>query len=171
MLPRELQFELKPRRASLGLRLALAGMCLAFTAVALAWLVPQQLEVRRLQQAVRDAQSAAQNVGQAVPARSPAPAPWQVTADQDGKLFALTADARLLEVERCTDSTIAVRRLQFDEATGDATVEVEADGRSRLDALMDCLTGPQASRRWRMASVEVAQNANASGLVKVVIRR
>lgn len=170
MLPRELQFELKPRRELPWLKPAMVATCLLLAATPLMWLVPRQRELDRLRDELDQVSRQSAASRQPAPASGPAPA-WQTTAEQDGKLFALTADARLLEIERCTDSTIRVRRLQLDEATGDASVDIDVDGRSRLDALVECLTGPQATRRWRIASVEVAQEASASGLVKVVIRR
>ena len=169
MLPRDLQFELKPRRALPWLKPVVAVTCLLLAGVLLTWLVPRH-ELDRLRDELDQLSRQSLAARQPAPASGPAPA-WQTNAEQDGKLFALTADARLLEVERCTDSTIRVRRLQLDEATGDTSVEIEAEGRTRLDALVECLTGPQATRRWRIASVEVAQEAGASGLVKVMIRR
>lgn len=160
MLPTPLQFEFKPRRDLPGLRLAVVGLVLLLTAGALAWLVPRQLELNRLQAAASEAAANA-----AVQPRSPsasAPQTWHEMADQDGKLFALTLESRLLEIERCTGDKTTVTRIAHDEQAGRTTLDLTVATADDLSGLVGCLnTGVGSDHRWRLATVEALPPAAA----------
>lgn len=166
---RDLQFDLRPRRARRAWRLvaaAAAGLALG----GLAW----QATLRQAEQEERERQAAAEA---ARSAQRPAPrAAWEAAAEEDGRLFDLTVDARLLEMERCTDDRMTVER--FVHSAPDDTTSMELrvpDGRA-IDELLQCLHADGSERpAWRLVSVEAA-GASSTGPAdpanyRVVVRR
>jgi hypothetical protein len=172
MPPPPLQFEFTPRRAAPWLLVALVGLCVAIVAVALAWLWPRQQELNRLREEAR--RVAAEAVPMPAGAAS-RPMPWQESAEQEGRLFALSLESRLLEIERCTDAKSQVSRVAHDELAASTTLEVTVATPDDLSALLNCLnTGADANHRWRLMGVETAQSTSTTPLAgarKAVIRR
>jgi len=174
MLPTPLQFEFKPRRDLPGLRLAVVGLVLLLAAGALAWLVPRQLELNRLQAATSEAAANAV-VQPGSPSASAPPQPWHERADQDGKLFALTLESRLLEIERCTGDKMTVTRIAHDEQAGSTTLDLAVVTADDLSGLVGCLnTDVGSDHRWRLSTVEALPQAIAGAPApgqRAVLRR
>lgn len=174
MLPTPLQFEFKPRRDLPRLKLAVVGLVLLLAAGALAWLVPRQLELNRLQVAASEA--AANVVAQPrSPSASAPPQPWHEMAGQDGKLFALTLESRLLEIERCTEAKATATRIAHDEQTGVTTLDLTVATADDLSGLVGCLnTGAGSDHRWRLMTVEALPQATAGAVApgqRAVLKR
>jgi hypothetical protein len=153
MLPPALQFELRPRRRRIWLRVALAAACVAMAAtVAMCWST-RQAKVDQLEELTSRVLEDTSKVSSEAPPVAPEGA-WVAAAAQDGKLFALTADARLLEIERCTAERVTVSRIVHDEAAGTTAVEAMAESADAVTALIECLNaGAVGKHRWRIASV------------------
>lgn len=176
MPPPPLQLEFLPRRR----RTWLLPVLVAFLALALgsavAWLWPRQVEIRRLEQELVRAQATEPNAT----SRPLPPSAWEAAARQDGQLFNLTTDARLLEIERCTSDAMQVQHLHFDEATQAASVDLLVPDSKELAGLMECLmsgeSSAQADKRWTVSSVEsvaigYGPNAVRPPMLKVLLRR
>lgn len=159
MLPRDLQFELKPRRALPWLRPGLVLACLLIAAALLAWLVPRQQKLDRLREELDQATRQLAEARQPAPASGPAPA-WQANADQDGRLFALQLEPRLLEIERCTGPKATVSRIVHDEPSGTTTLELSIADAAELAPMLECFnTSDDQTHRWRLSNVEATPAA------------
>lgn len=170
MLPPALRFELRPRRPRPWLRVLLAGLCVGLAAaVALVWW-QRQGEVERLERAAHAIQAQVAASSAAPPASQP-PAAWMAAAQQDGRLFALEADARLLEIERCTAERATVTRLVHDAAAGVTQVEATLQTGDVMAPLLECLNaGVTGPRRWRLASVTAAPAGGERGPLSASLR-
>lgn len=154
MLPRDLQFELKPRRAVPWLKPAVASACLLLSGALLMWLLPRQRELDRMRGELDQATRHLTEIRQPVPAAGPAPV-WQASADQDGRLFALQLEPRLLEVERCTGPKTTVSRIAHDEQSGTTTLELILADTAELASMFECFnTADDKAHPWRLANVE-----------------
>lgn len=159
MLPRDLQFELKPRRALPWLRPGLVVACLLAAAALLAWLVPRQQKLDRLRGELDQATRQLADARQPAPASGPVPA-WQANADQDGRLFALELEPRLLEVERCTGPKATVLRIVHDELSGTTTLELSLADVAELSSMLECFnTSDDKTHPWRLSNVEATPAA------------
>lgn len=174
MPPPPLQFDFLPRRRRRGSKAALLGLLLVAVAAVAAWLQPRQAELAKLHQAVDQARPQQQP---AAPTSTPAaqPAAWKAAAEQDGRLFALALEPRLLEIERCTDARATVTRIAHDEAAGATSVELATTASDGVVELVGCLnTGAEHGHAWRLVGVE-AQVANPAtvgpGGQRVTVRR
>jgi len=154
MLPRDLQFELTPRRTLPWLKPAVAVFCLLIAAALIAWLLPRQREIDRLR---GDLERVTQQLAQArmpAPVSGPALA-WQANADQDGRLFALQLEPRLLEIERCTGPKATVSRISHDETSGTTTLELSLADAAALSPMLECFnTSDDKAHRWLLSTVE-----------------
>lgn len=173
MPPPPLRFDLLPRRRRPWLKAALAVVCLSMAAAIAGMLLPRQTELERLRRETQQARSASERP--AAVQVSTASAPWQAAADQDGRLFALTAEPRLLEIERCADDKVLVTRLVHDESVPLSTLELSVGASEQVSSLVACLnTGGDAMHHWRLTGVE-AQPTPVGGSVtpaqRVVLRR
>lgn len=162
MLPRELQFELKPRRPLPWLRAALLLACLLVCAALVAWLVPRQQKLDRLREELDLATRQLAESQRPAPASGPAPA-WQANAEQDGRLFALQLEPRLLEIERCTGPKATVSRIVHDEQAAVTTLDLVIADSAELSSMLECLnTSDDKAHPWRLSHVE-AMPAAAQG--------
>jgi hypothetical protein len=170
MLPPALQFELRPRRPGPWLRVLLVGLCVGLAVVvALVWW-QRQGEVERLERAAHAIQAQVTASSAAPPASQP-PAAWMAAAQQDGRLFALEADARLLEIERCTAERATVTRLVHDAAAGVTQVEATLQTGDVLAPLLECLNaGVTGPRRWRLINVAASPVGGAPGALGASLR-
>lgn len=159
MLPPDLQFELKPRRPLPWLKPAVVATCLLVVAGALTWLGLRQRELDRLRNELEQATQQLAAANQPMPASGPAPA-WQANAEQDGRLFALQLDSRLLEVERCTESRATLSRIVHDESSGTTTLELSIAGLGELSPMLECFkTSDDEAHQWRLTHVEAVPAA------------
>jgi len=174
MPPPPLRFDLLPRRPRRGLKPALFGLVVAAMAAVAVWLQPRQAELADLRDAINQArvqqQAALSSASPTVP-----PAAWQTAAVQDGRLFALALEPRLLEIERCADARATVTRIVHDELAGIASIELVTAAADDVAELVSCLnTGDHGAHRWRLTGVE-AQQSPAAGTAnapqRVVLRR
>jgi len=176
MPPPPLRFDLLPRHPRRGLKPALVGLIVAAMAAVAVWLQPRQAELADLRDAIDQARAQQQA------AHSPAsptvpPAAWQTAAAQDGRLFALALEPRLLEIERCADARATVTRIVHDELVGVTSIELALTSADDVAELVSCLnTGADSARRWRLVGVEtqiadaVAPAADQRGQ-RVTLRR
>lgn len=169
MLPRDLQFELKPRRALPWLKSAVVAACLLVAGALLVWLVPRQRELERLRNELDQVSRQSAATRQPMQASGPVPA-WQTNAEQDGKLFALTADARLLEIEHCTGPKATVSRIQHDETSDTTTLELSLTDVAELSSMLECFeTSNDKAHPWRLSSVEAMPTATGMLISQRVI--
>lgn len=153
MLPRDLQFELKPRRALRWLRPAAAASCLLIAAALIAWLLPRQHELDRLRGELD--QTTRQLAEARMPVASGPALAWQANADQDRRLFALQLEPRLLEIERCTGPKATVSRISHDEMSGSTTLELSLADAAELSPMLECFnTSDDKAHRWLLSTVE-----------------
>jgi hypothetical protein len=121
---------------------------------------PRHAEMARLH---ADIEAAA---AQAPPAAS-APAratPWQAAADQDGALFELPLEPRLLEIERCTDGKTVVTRIVHDATARTTSLELTTADSDAVRGLLECLNqSVQGKPAWRLLSVEAQAAGSANG--------
>jgi hypothetical protein len=170
MLSPDLRFELKPRRPLPWLRPGLVLACLLIVAALLVWLVPRQRQLDHLRDELEQATQQLAASRQPVPASEPAPA-WQANAEQDGRLFALQLEPRLLEVERCTGPKATVSRIVHDELSGTTTLELNITDAAELSPMLECFnTSEDKAHPWRLSNVEAAPGMPATGR-RVVLRR
>ena len=151
MLPPALEFDLRPRRPRLWLRVLTASVALGPAAGSALWLASRHAELERLQAGLAQAQMAAASAASA-PER---PAPWMISASQDDALFALAVEPRLLEIERCTDAKAVVSRIVHDAAEQGTSLELNVVEPDAVRGLLECLN--QSSEKhlvWRLLSVE-----------------
>jgi hypothetical protein len=154
MLPTALRFDLRPRATRRGLRLLLLALVAGVAAGAAIWLVPRQAELGRLRLASVELVAAAKG-GPAASSASLRPAAWEAAADKDGGLFALPAEPRLLEIERCTDARSIVTRIVHDAAERATSLELSVTEPDALRELLGCLNESYESPHfWRLLSVE-----------------
>jgi len=173
MLPRDLQFELKPRRVLPWLRPGLVTACLLIAAALLTWLVPRQQKLDRLRGELDQATRQLAEAQQPVPASGPVPA-WQVNAEQDGRLFALQLEPRLLEIERCTGPKATVSRIVHDELSRATTLELTLTDVAELSAMLECFnTSDDKTHPWRLSNVEATPGApgTPSAGQRVILKR
>lgn len=174
MLPRDLQFELKPRRSLRWLRPAVAAACLLVAGVSALLLVPRQRELDRLRDELVRATQLLAAAQQPVPASAPVPA-WQAAAEQDGRLFALQLEARLLEIERCTETRATVSRIVHDETSGTTTLELRTADAGELSPMLACFNSSgDRAHPWRLSNVEAipgTAGATAAGQRATFARR
>lgn len=173
MLPHDLQFELKPRRAVPWLKPGVLGICVLVAAALLAWLVPRQQKLDRLRDELDEATRALTEMRQPAPASGPAPA-WQANADQDGKLFALQLEPRLLEIERCTGPKATVTRIVHDELSGTTTLELSLLEAAELSSMLECFnTSGDKTHAWRLSNVEATPSAPGTPAAgqRVILKR
>ena len=156
MLPPALRFDLRPRRSRLGLRLlAIAALAVAGAAAALC-LTARQSELDRLALSTTQVREAAARLAPPAASASP-PATWQAGAQQDAGLFALPADPRLLEIERCTDAKTVVTRIVHDAAAPGTSLELSVSDPQAVRGLLECLNQSDPREpKWRLLSVEAA---------------
>jgi hypothetical protein len=173
MLPRDLQFDLKPRQPLPWLKPAVVGACLIVAGALLAWLVPRQRELDQLRNELEQATQQLAASRQPLPVSGPAPA-WQANAEQDGRLFALQLEPRLLEIERCTGTKATVSRIVHDELTGTTTLELSLVEATELSSMLECFnTSGDKTHAWRLSYVEATSTAPgvpASGQ-RVILKR
>jgi len=157
MPPPPLRFDLLPRRPRRGLKPALFGLVVAAMAAVAVWLQPRQAELADLRDAIDQARAQQQA------AHSPAsptvpPAAWQAAAAQDGRLFALALEPRLLEIERCADDKVLVTRFVHYESVPLSTLELRVGDADAVSSLVSCLNaGGDVGHRWRLTGVEAQQ--------------
>lgn len=162
MPPPSLQLEFLPRRRRPWVSVAVTTVALLAAGAFAAWAWSQQMALGQLQRQVDAAQ------GPAAPGLSrsaPQPAmPWQTAAQQDQRLFSLPLEARLLEIERCTDDRTVATRLVHD-ANADATqLELKVSDAARLPELVECLnTSDERGHPWRLVTVEAVGTALPGG--------
>lgn len=168
MLPPALRFDLLPRCQRRWLRPVLAATVAALVAVAGAALWPRQAELERLSEAAQRARAEV-TASQPVP-HSAVPAPWGAAAEQDGRLLALTVDARLLEIERCTDARMTVAHIAHNEAANTTSIVLAVAATDGVAELVGCLnTGAGGGQAWRLVGVEM-QSSGLQGQ-RVTLRR
>ena len=173
MLPPDLQFELKPRRSLPWLKPAVGAACLLIVGFCALLLVPRQRELARLRNELELATQRLEAARQPVPASAPAPA-WQATAEQDGRLFALHLESRLLEIERCTDARATVSRIVHDEVSGNTTLELNLADVADLPPMLECFrTSDERAHQWRLSHVEAmpTPSGTSSAAQRVVLKR
>ena len=172
MLPRELQFELKPRRPLPWLKPAVTVSCLLIAAALIAWLLPRQRELDRLRGELDHTTRQLTEARMPATASGSAPA-WLANAEQDGRLFALQLDARLLEIERCTESRATVSRVVHDELSGTTTLELSIAGAGDLAPMLECFrTSDDKVHPWRLTHVEAMPAApGIPPIQRVILKR
>jgi hypothetical protein len=173
MLPRDLQFELKPRRPLPWLKPGLVVASMLIAAALLAWLVPRQQRLDRLRDELDQANRQLAELRQPVPASGPTPA-WQANADQDGRLFALQLEPRLLEIERCTGPKATVARIVHDELSGTTTLELSLVDAAELSTMLECFnTSDDKTHPWRLSNVEATPGAPGTPAAgqRVILKR
>lgn len=170
MVPPPLQYEFLPRRRLPWLRPALAAAVTLCVALVAAWWWSQEQDLSLLRR-----QADAARMAGALPASASdraGQASWQVTAQQDQSLFDLPLDARLLEIERCTNPNTIVTRFAHDAATGSTTVELLVNDTTLVTQLLGCLNvSDDSDHPWHLSAVEfvVLNTAGAVGPQQRVI--
>jgi hypothetical protein len=170
MLP-PLQFDLRPRAGRPVLRIALVAIVVVGVAAAVLWLRPQHAELTQLRAATDAAAGQAAPTAPSAPGR---PSSWQAAADQDGALFDLPLEPRLLEIERCTDAKTVVTRIVHDATAHSTSLELITAEPDAVRALLECLNqSVQTQQTWRLISVEAQAAGPAAGAMagqRVVLR-
>lgn len=170
MLPPALRFELRPRRPRPWLRVVLAGLCVLVAGVmAFGWW-QRQREIERLERETSESQAQLASRAPA-PVASQSPPAWAAAAKQDGRLFELEADARLLEIERCTADRATVTRLVHDAVAGVTQVDATLQAGDALAPLLECLNvGISGAQRWRLAGVSAVSGGGEHGALNASLR-
>lgn len=173
MLPDALDFDVSPRVVRGWLRLVLAGATILVGGGMAILVLYQQRQIEGIESDVRDVDSQlASHAGPVMYAASEPKPTWMAVAAQDGRSFELNADARLLEVERCTADTATVVRLTHDALAHTTRMEALLRSPADLKALTECLNGGDgATRSWQVDNLRRGEIQTTPRLPTVAVLR
>lgn len=173
MLPDALDFDVSPRVVRGWLRLVLASATILVGGGMAILVLYQQRQIEGIESDVRDVDSQlASHAGPVMYAVSEPKPTWMAVAAQDGRSFELNADARLLEVERCTADTATVVRFTHDALANTTRMEALLRSPAGLVALTKCLSGGDGTARlWQVDNFNGGSAKTAPSAPAVAVLR